>query len=413
MGRAQDPGYSRGSMAAARAIGTQTEREMGSDRVSRRTFVGAAASLAAIGLTKPRTLWAAPPPSSPVALARCESYELGDVVKSLAAMMEQLGGLESLVTGKTVGVKVNVSGGSSQPFRGLPAGRTYQVHPGVVHALVVALDRAGAKRIRLLESTKLTTPLEQSLAAAGWDINALRALRAAVEFEDTRNMGSGKHYTGVKVPWGGSLYPGYYLNHSYTDCDVYVSVAKLKNHETAGVTLSMKNNFGITPSALYGQSTHDEASTDNRMDMLHVGKIPPPRGLPMEVDPSAPRRPTYRVPRVTVDTVGIRPIDLAIIDGIETVSGGEGPWVQGLRLQRPKLLLAGRNPVCTDAIACACMGYAPTAASGTGPFPGDNHLALAAQLNLGTHRPEEIEVRGLTLQEALHPFQWEPRSRSS
>ena len=109
--------------------------------------------------------------------------------------------------------------------------------------------------------------------------------------------------------------------------------------------------------------------------------------------------------------VGIRPIDLAIIDGIETVSGGEGPWVQGLKLQKPKLLIAGRNPVCTDAIACACMGYAPTAASGTGPFPGDNHLALAAQQNLGTHNPEEIEVRGLTVQETLHRFDWEPKTR--
>ena len=52
------------------------------------------------------------------------------------------------------------------------------------------------------------------------------------------------------------------------------------------------------------------------------------------------------------------------------------------------------------------------AAPGTGPFPGDNHLALAAQQNLGTHRPEDLEVRGLTVQEALHPFQWEPKNRA-
>jgi uncharacterized protein (DUF362 family) len=328
-------------------------------------------------------------------------------------MMDQLGGFDTLVVGKTVGVKVNVSGGTRDPYQGLSAGRTYQVHPSVVHALAIIMDRAGAKRIRILESTKFAAPLEQSLALAGWDINALRALKASVEFEDTRNLGSGKHYVGVKVPWGGSLYPGYYLNHSYTDCDVFISVAKLKNHETAGVTLSMKNNFGITPNGLYGQSTHDETSTENRMDMLHMGKIPPPHGLPVEVDPAAPRRPTYRVPRVTVDMVGIRPIDLAIIDGIETVSGGEGPWVQGLKTQQPRLLIAGRNPVCTDAIACVCIGYAPTAAHGSGPFPGDNHLSLAAQQGLGTHRPEEIEVRGLSVQEALHPFRWEPKSRSS
>jgi len=331
----------------------------------------------------------------------------------LARMMDQLGGLDSLVGGKTVGVKVNLSGGSREPFRGLSAGRTYQVHPSIVHALAIVLDRAGAKRIRLLESTKMTTPLEQSLAIAGWDVHAFRTLKTLVEFEDTRNLGSGRQYVGVKVPWGGSLYPGYYLNHSYSSCDVYISLAKLKTHETAGITLSMKNNFGITPNALYGQSMHDETSTENRLELLHSGKIPPPRGLPVEVDATAPRRQTYRVPRVIVDMVGIRPIDLAIIDGIETVSGGEGPWIQGLRLQKPNLLIAGRNPVCTDAVACACMGYSPTAGSGTGPFPGDNHLALAAQQNLGTHDPAEIEVRGLTLQEGLHPFHWDPRTRNS
>jgi uncharacterized protein (DUF362 family) len=119
------------------------------------------------------------------------------------------------------------------------------------------------------------------------------------------------------------------------------------------------------------------------------------------------------VPRHAVDAVGIRPIDLVILDGVETVSGGEGPWVGRLTAQEPGLLLAGRNPVCTDAIATAVMGYDPMARSGTGPFPGDNHLALAAELGLGTHDPEQIEVVGLSLQEARHPFGWEPRRRNT
>ena len=42
------------------------------------------------------------------------------------------------------------------------------------------------------------------------------------------------------------------LNHSYQDTDVMISLAKLKRHITAGVTLSMKNLFGITPNSLYG-----------------------------------------------------------------------------------------------------------------------------------------------------------------
>jgi uncharacterized protein (DUF362 family) len=233
-----------------------------------------------------------------------------------------------------------------------------------------------------------------------------------VEYEDTRNRGQGKRYHEVKVPWGGSLFPAYLLNHSYVDCDVYVSLAKLKNHVTAGVTLAMKNNFGITPIALYGHPEPNEQNTSNRETMFHKGTERPADGLPQEVDPKGPRRPSYRVPRHTVDAVGIRLIDLAILDGIETVSGGEGPWVE-LAAQKPGLLLAGRNPVCTDAVATAVMGYDPLAKSATGPFPGDNHLALAAALGLGTNDPKEIEVVGLPLKEARHPFRWEPRQRNT
>lgn len=84
-----------------------------------------------------------------------------------------------------------------------------------------------------------------------------------------------------------------------------------------------------------------------------------------------------------------------------------------LAAQKPGLLIAGRNPVCTDAVATAVMGYDPMAAAATGPFPGDNHLVLAAALGLGTIDTNEIEIRGLPLKDALHPFRWEPRSRNT
>ena len=71
----------------------------------------------------------------------------------------------------------------------------------------------------------------------------------------------------------------------------------------------------------------------------------------------------------------------------------------------------GRNPVCTDAVATAVMGYDPLAKAATGPFPGDNHLALAADLGLGTNDPKEIEVVGLSLEDAKYPFRWEPAKR--
>jgi len=381
-------------------------------RPSRREFLNVAGASLLVPLIGSPATAAIARPSAPVGIVRCRRYGREAVLRALEAVTDRIGGLRDLVAGKTVAVKVNLVGDVRQAVLGKPANRTYQVHPSVVLATAALLDRAGARRVRFLESTHRNGPFEPYLRAAGWDLDALTGFKTPVEFEDTRNLGEGKKYREVKVPWGGSLFPAYHLNHSYVDCDVYVSLAKLKNHATAGVTLGMKNNFGITPIALYGQHEPKEDSTHNR-SMFHDGRDRPADGLPQEVDPQSPRRPTYRVPRHIVDAVGIRPIDLVILDGVETASGGEGPWVGGLAEQEPGLLLAGRNAVCTDAIATAVMGYDPTAGPGTGPFPGDNHLALAAELGLGTNDPKQIEVVGLSVEQARHPFGWEPRERNS
>ena len=383
------------------------------NRLDRREFLQGAAGAGLLGGVAVAESQAAPKaPTAPVSLERCRTYDLSTAMRGLEASFDRVGGIRKLVAGKTVAVKVNLTGSPKGTVDGLPANRTYQVHPNLVLATATLLDRAGAKRIRFVEGTYQRGPIREFFREGGWDLAALGALKARVEYEDTRNLGQGKQYHRVRVPWGGSLFPAYDLNHSYVDCDVYLSLAKLKNHYTAGVTLAIKNNFGITPPALYGQAEHDENTTNARVAMFHEGKIRPAGGVPQELDPHGPRRSSYRVPRHTVDSLGIRPIDLSIIDGVETVSGGEGPWIEGLKLQKPDLLLVGRNPVCTDAIGTVVMGYDPLAKAATGPFPGDNHLTMAMDLGLGAADPKRIELLGLPLKEAVHPFGWEPKSRN-
>ena len=389
---------------------------METHRLNRRDLLKGAGWLvgaAAFGGVGVEDLLAAPKaPTSPVQLTRCTDYDLQNVLARLDATFKELGGLKKLAAGKTVVVKTNMTGDPTATLDGLPANRTYQTHPNMVLATAMLLDRAGAKRIRFVECTYKKGTIEEFYRSGGWDLQALQALHAKVDFENTRNLGQGKDYTLVKVPGGGNLFPSYYLNHSYIDCDSYISLAKLKNHYTAGVTLTVKNNFGITPTALYGQAEHDENTTNARVAMFHEGKIQPSAGVPRELDPNSPRVTSYRVPRHTVDALAIRPIDLAIIDGVECNSGGEGPWIQGVKRQKADLILAGRNAVCTDAVAMQVMGYDPLAKSGTGPFPGDNHLAMAMAQGLGTADPAHIEVRGLSMAEARHPFYWEPKSRN-
>jgi hypothetical protein len=139
--------------------------------------------------------------------------------------------------------------------------------------------------------------------------------------------------------------------------------------------------------------------------MIHSAGRPVPDGVPGEIDRGIPREAGYRVPRVTADLIAARPVDLCVIDGIDTVRGGEGFWNEGVAPIQPKLLLVGKNPVCTDAICTAAMGFDPTVAHSRPPFQGENHLRLLAEAGVGTNDPGRIEVRGVPVKKALLPFQ--------
>jgi uncharacterized protein (DUF362 family) len=230
-----------------------------------------------------------------------------------------------------------------------------------------------------------------------------------VEFENTNCLGRGKRYSRFQVPHGGLLFPAYDLNHSYEDCDVFVSLAKLKEHGTAGITLSMKNCFGITPATIYGAGAGIDGPSDmpkGGRTLIHWGDRQPSKSAPGEKDPASPREDGYRVPRVVVDLVSARPVDLAIVEGVKTMAGGEGPWTQGpLSAVSPGLIVAGTNPVTTDAVCMAAMGFDPMADRGTPPFEEcDSTLRLAEEVGIGTRDLSRIEVIGTPVKDAKFNF---------
>ncbi len=344
-------------------------------------------------------------PTAPVAIQRCESYEPQLVRRRIDKAIDLIGGIGKLVGGKTVAVKLNVTGGPGGKLGGLPAYRTYHVHPNMVAALCAALCDAGAKRIVIVESQFSRKPPEELLIAGDWDVAAIKSAGGQrVTFEDTRNRGRWPKYSRLKVPWGGFVFPAFDLNQRYEKTDVLISLAKMKDHANAGVTLAIKNLFGIAPASLYGVKPPNEESASYRGPVLHTGTTAVPAGVPAELDPDSPRDWHTRVPRVTADLCGARPVDLALIDGVETNRGGEGFWIPGAEPIAPKLLTLGRNAVCTDAISSVLMGYDPTAGHYKFPFQGENHLQLLASVGVGTNDPERIETAGLPLDEAVHPF---------
>lgn len=367
-------------------------------------------ALAAAAPALPGLVRANNAPVAPVAIAKCPAYDQ-NLTTVLNTMFDQLGGLDRIVRNKTVTVKLNLTGSPGQRFQGKPLGLTHYTHPSVVMATAALMGKAGAKRIRFVESGwALSGPLEEYLLDSGWNVRALSNIAPGIEFENTNNLGKGKQYVRFKVPTGGYIYPAFDLNHAYQDTDVFVSMAKLKNHATCGVTLAMKNCFGITPASIYGDTAGvdepNESPDKGRADVCHFGKRQPSKSAPPEINPNSSRDPGYRMPRIVADLAATRPIHLAIVDGIESIAGGEGPWIKGIRSVQPGLLIAGTNAVCTDTVATAAMGYNPRAPRNTPPFRDcDNTLLLAEANGAGAADLQRIEVVGVPIAKAMYRFE--------
>jgi len=391
--------------------------------LSRRTFIqqalvasaGAAVALRCardnllgaenLGLPNPPLL-ASRRSEAKVAIVSCRSYG-PEVRAALEKCFDLLGGVGSLIKDKTVTVKINLTSGSFAPYLNRPPGETFMTHPATAQALCALLFAAGARRVCFVESMPRRAELASSLALGDWDIKALEGL-GKVQFENTRNLGSGRSYSHLRAPTGGYMFSSFELNRAYEETDVMISLAKLKNHLTAGVTLSMKNLFGITPNSLYGDEAGNEDALAGR-NLLHNPKGFEKITLPGLKTGITSTDPTWRVPRITVDICAARPIHLAIIDGITAMSGGEGPWcgeAGALKLTTPGVIIAGLNPVSTDAVATVVMGYKdPRAARGAKPFGScDNHLLLAEQAGLGIANLADIDLRGVSLEKARYPY---------
>lgn len=381
--------------------------------VTRRQVISGIGATAAAALARPAFARTDDPvpelPTSPVALARCAGYG-EELQPALSAMFDQLGGLRPLVEGRTVAIKINLVGDPWGRVSDLAPELTHWTHPAVIRSTIQLLEEAGASRIRVLECCGGTSgSLADYVRDASWNPDDLLNAASHVELVNTNGPGPDGNYARITCPAGGLVFPAYDLHPYYTDCDVFVSIPKLKEHKWFGVTLSMKNCYGMTPLNIYGDWAPEDAPgadlRGTRVSVFHSGTRAPSLTAPQEIDPESPRDGGYRIPRIVAEIASARPIHLAVIDGISSMAGGEGPWAPNARLVEPKVLLAGLNPVTTDAVAMAVMGFDPMADNGTTPFEGcDSFLRFAAELGLGTRDLALIEVRGATIEDARFDF---------
>lgn len=293
-------------------------------------------------------------------------------------MFDGIGGLEDVLRhGNRVALKVNLTGGDYYaPPAGFSAIESYLTHPEVVRAVCELLRDAGARELFIVEAVfdDISYPMfgYEDIAKA---VNAtLIDLNLPDPYPD---------YTMIPVGNKALMYEAFTVNPILEEIDAFISVAKMKCHYECGVTHSMKNLVGLVP------------ATEYRQDASHWWRSAL-HGTDQEVK--------LRLPRVILDLNHARPIHLAIVDGIKTGEGGEVPRGTFAPVQ-PGVLLAGKNPVATDAIATAVMGFDPTVAAPNAPFlRGHNYLNLARQLGLGTNCLEEIDVVGAAIADVVYPF---------
>ena len=173
-----------------------------------------------------------------------------------------------------------------------------------------------------------------------------------------------------KVPGGGTMFSEYQLSAALGEADAFVSIAKMKNHGFMGITLCLKNLFGLPPIPPHGRV---------RTYFHHVIRL------------------SYVLPDLGLIT---QPC-LNIIDGLTGQArrewGGEGRICD--------VLIAGDHVIATDACGMHLMGTDPHLDWPHPPFRRDRSpIAVAAEHGFGTANLEEIDLDMGGLQPPLAEF---------
>ncbi len=247
----------------------------------------------------------APPRGSLVSIARAPGYTI-DVYDTVYRMVAEH---KPDVRGKRIVLKPNL-------VEFDPA-TTINTNPVIVHAAYEAFRRLGAAEVKIAEGPGHRRATLDLADAAGY-------FTTVPHFEDLftdLNLDSvSKRLIAHPISGLKSLY----LPHTALDCDLLVSLPKMKTHHWAGATLAMKNLFGLVPGGVYGWPKN----------VLHWA------GIPQSI----------------VDLHHLFPRQFAIVDGIVGMEGN-GP-IQGTPKQAG-VLVAGSDVVAVDATCCRIMGIDP------------------------------------------------------
>jgi uncharacterized protein (DUF362 family) len=279
-------------------------------------------------------------PASRVAIVRSGSYD-GDLS---AQIFDALREFDLPVSGKKVLLKPNFV----EPD---PAG-VINTHPAVVGAARETFLCLGAESVRVAEGPgheRDTEAIVETIRLRDF-LGPLPDVFVDLNLDEVHAVNLRTHASKLRR---------LYIPRAVLEADYIVSLPKLKTHHWAGVTLSLKNMFGIVPGCCYGWPKN----------ILHWAGIT--RSI-LDINST------------------VRP-DFAIVDSIIGMEGN-GP-IQGT--PKPSgVLIMGDDPVAVDATCARVMGLVPERI---------DYLAQAGAL-LGHLQPDKIRQLGESVASVTTPF---------
>ena len=314
--------------------------------------------------------------SNMVAVTQGDNYEYSFIRGRVEHLFDSLGGISDVVQpGDKVGIKINLTGGSGWAYdpnlNGVDIRDCAWTHPEVLRAVGELLIDSGVSG----NDIYIVEALWDDPCYYQFGYSEVQAYLGA----QLVNLNVAAPYPNFIIKSTGSdyfFYDSFTFNGILDEIDVFVSIPKMKQHYTAGVTHSMKNLVGTTPLEFY-----NKPSQPGSRSWLHS---------------EGGEEDWFHLPRSICDLNMARPIHLAVIDGVKNAVGGEGPWNPTFEPHEDQYLLAGKNAVSTDSIASLIMGNDPEPPQLLRPDGTlcDNHLYLANQKGMGTNLLSEIELVG-------------------
>ena len=270
-------------------------------------------------------------------IAKASSYDV-DIVSLIEAGMRELGVTPDEISGKRILLKPNL-------VETMAGSVHICTHPEIVRAAAETFLRLGAKKVIVGEGPGHCRETLRAVEETGL---AEALLEDNIAFVDTNNddlvtKANTSGFTDLKT----LTFPAV-----LEQVDWVVSMPKMKTHHWAGVTLSMKNLFGLMPGILYGWPKN----------VFHFAGI-----QQSIIDINAAVRPNF-----------------AIVDGIVGMEG-DGP-IMGTPKQAGVIVM-GRNLGAVDATCARIMKIDPLKV----------RYLKASSGWLGTIRKKNISQRGETI----------------